>query len=103
VNDWWIDDFTYEELKELKIIQSILPNIRNQHMNHFFSFPLLSDILEMLTKFNEKYDGHHNFLKNKCGIVIESKDREFYFNYHNIEPGQLVVDLLKKFNSSEKQ
>ena len=49
--DWWTDNFTFNELRTLGIKQDQAPG-RLDIFDFKFTFPLLSDVIEMVSKFN---------------------------------------------------
>lgn len=67
VNDWWIKDFTFEELKELKAVKNI------GHFEHFYRIPKLEDMAELFIKFLD-----HPLWKKNYGFNLMLKDIELY-------------------------
>ena len=50
--DWWTDNFTLNELRTLGIKQAQAPG-RISIFDYQFTFPLLSDVIEMVIAFNK--------------------------------------------------
>lgn len=63
-----------------------------------FTFPLLSDVIEMVIEFNKQHKGARNPDGRLAGILIEAKDSQMYRDIYNIEIGQTVLELLKKYD-----
>ena len=58
---------------------------RDQDLNYYFTFPLLSEVLDMLLEFNGQIKGSRNLDNRLAGVVIESKNRQFYIDYFQVE------------------
>ena len=56
----------------------------------------------MLLQFNGQIKGSRNLDNRLAGVVIESKNRQFYIDYFQLEQGQLIVNLLKEYNLDTK-
>ncbi|KAL4484825.1 hypothetical protein ABPG74_020002 [Tetrahymena malaccensis] len=97
VTDWFICDFTLAEVKTLKIKQVQVKG-RDQDLNTYFTFPSLRETIEMLVQFNKQHQGKRNLDNRIAGVVIESKNRDFYLDNYNFEQGARIVDLLREFN-----
>ena len=63
-----------------------------------FTMPLLSDVIEMVIKFNQLHNGGRNPDGRLGGILIEAKDSQMYRNLYNREIGQDILELLEKYN-----
>lgn len=95
--DWWTDQFTLAELKTLGIKQAQAPG-RLTIFDYQFTFPLLSDVIEMVIAFNKQHNGKRNPDGRLAGILIEAKDSQMYRDLYGIEIGKDILDLLKKYN-----
>jgi hypothetical protein len=95
--DWWTDKFTLNELKTLGIKQAQAPG-RLTIFDYKFTFPLLSDVIEMVIAFNKQHQGKRNPDGRLGGILIEAKDSQMYRDLFNREIGKDILDLLKKYN-----
>lgn len=95
--DWWTDNFTVAELKTLGIKQAQAPG-RLTIFDYKFTFPLLSEVIEMVVAFNKQHAGKRNPDGRLAGILIEAKDSQMYRDLYGIEIGKDILDLLKKYN-----
>ena len=96
--DWWTDRFSLAELKTLGIKQAQAPG-RLTIFDYQFTFPLLSDVIEMVIAFNKQHKGKRNPDNRLAGILIEAKDSQMYRElYNNREIGKDILDLLKKYD-----
>lgn len=95
--DWWTDKFTFSELTTLGIKQDQAPG-RLTIFDYKFTFPLLSDVIEMVIKFNKQHQGKRNPDGRLAGILIEAKDSQMYRDLYNREIGEDILNLLKKYN-----
>ena len=80
--DWWTDNFTLNELRTLGIKQAQAPG-RLDIFDYKFTFPLLSDVIEMVIKFNKLHQGKRNPDGRLGGILIEAKDSQMYRDLYN--------------------
>lgn len=91
VSGWFVEDFTFAEIKKLKARQR-LP-IRPQTENDKFQIPSFEEIIQ-LVKANEQ-------LKNKkIGIIPELK-HSAYFQSINLALEEPLVEILKKYGLNE--
>lgn len=97
--DWWTDRFTLSELKTLGIKQDQAPG-RLTIFDYKFTFPLLSDVIDMVIDFNKQHKGKRNPDGRLAGILIEAKDSQMYRDLYNREIGEDILNLLKKYNIS---
>jgi len=81
--DWWTDTFTLNELKTLGIKQAQAPG-RLTIFDYQFTFPLLSDVIEMVINFNKQHKGSRNPDGRLAGILIEAKDSQMYRDLYNM-------------------
>jgi glycerophosphoryl diester phosphodiesterase len=95
--DWWTDEFTTAELKTLGIKQAQAPG-RLTIFDYQFTFPLLSEVIEMVIEFNRQHKGKRNPDGRLAGILIEAKDSQMYRDLYGIEIGKDILDILKKYN-----
>jgi glycerophosphoryl diester phosphodiesterase len=95
--DWWTDRFTVAELKTLGIKQAQAPG-RLTIFDFKFTFPLLSEVIEMVIAFNRQHQGKRNPDGRLAGILIEAKDSQMYRDLYNREIGEDILNLLKKYN-----
>ena len=80
--DWWTDRFTVGELKTLGIKQDQAPG-RLTIFDYKFTFPLLSEVIEMVIAFNKQHGGKRNPDGRLAGILIEAKDSQMYRDLYN--------------------
>lgn len=92
--DWWINDFTLSELKELTVSQCI--NNRKSEFDAMLKIPTLKEILNAMLEYNSKYNA-------KKGILLEIKDFDYHNTYSNINIAEPVIELLKSFNLNTHQ
>jgi hypothetical protein len=52
----------------------------------------------MVVEFNRQHQGRRNPDARLAGILIEAKDSQLYRDLYNIEIGQTVLELLKKYD-----
>ena len=95
--DWWTDQFSVNELKTLGIKQDQAPG-RLTIFDYQFTFPLLSEVIEMVIAFNKQHNGKRNPDGRLGGILIEAKDSQMYRDLYGIEIGKDILDLLRKYN-----
>ncbi|CAD8159087.1 unnamed protein product [Paramecium pentaurelia] len=86
-SDWWISDFTFEELKELHLSQCI--NNRKSEYDGHLQIPSLKEIFEYFLKYNQNTD-------NKKGILLEIKDFEYHYKYCNINIAEIIHNFLQE-------
>jgi hypothetical protein len=77
-------------LKSLTIKQDQAPG-RLTIFDYQFTFPLLSEVIEMVIEFNLKHQGKRNPDHRLAGILIEAKDSQMYRDLYNIEIGQTIL------------
>lgn len=94
--DWWTDKFTVNELKTLGIKQAQAPG-RIKIFDYQFTFPLLSEVIEMVIAFNQQHKGKRNPDGRLGGILIEAKDSQMYRDLYNMEIGKDILELLAKY------
>jgi glycerophosphoryl diester phosphodiesterase len=94
--DWWTDQFTLAELQTLGIKQAQAPG-RLTIFDYEFTFPLLSDVIEMVVAFNRQHAGKRNPDGRLAGILIEAKDSQMYRDLYGMEIGKDILDLLRKY------
>ncbi|CAD8158167.1 unnamed protein product [Paramecium octaurelia] len=85
--DWWISDFTFEELKELRLSQCI--NNRKSEYDGHLKIPSLKETVEYFLKYNQNID-------NKKGILLEIKDYDYHQQYCNINIAEIILTFLKE-------
>ncbi len=85
------------ELKTLGIKQAQAPG-RLTIFDYQFTFPLLSEVIEMVIAFNKQHAGKRNPDHRLAGILIEAKDSQMYRDLYGMEIGKDILDLLKKYN-----
>lgn len=95
--DWWTDKFTTNELKTLGIKQVRAPG-RLTIFDFKFTFPLLSEVIEMVISFNKLHQGKRNPDGRLAGILIEAKDSQMYRDLYNREIGKDILELLAKYD-----
>lgn len=95
--DWWTDTFEVNELRKLRIKQDQAPG-RIKIFDYKFTFPLLSEVIEMVIAFNEQHKGKRNPDGRLAGILIEAKDSQMYRDLYGLEIGKTIIDLLAKYN-----
>ena len=88
--DWWTDNFTLNELRTLGIKQAQAPG-RISIFDYKFTFPLLSDVIEMVIAFNKLHEGRRNPDGRLGGILIEAKDSQMYRDLFNREIGEDIL------------
>jgi len=81
--DWWTDKFTVNELKTLTISQKQAEG-RLNIFDFKFTFPLLSEVIEMVIDFNKQHKGKRNPDGRLAGILIEAKDSQMYRDLYNL-------------------
>ena len=67
--DWWTDNFTLPELKTLGIKQDQFKG-RISVFDYKFTFPTLSEVIEMVINFNKLHQGKRNPDGRLAGILI---------------------------------
>jgi glycerophosphoryl diester phosphodiesterase len=90
MTSWWTDNFTFNELRTLGIKQEQAPG-RLTIFDLKFTFPLLSDVIEMVIAFNKLHKGKRNPDGRLAGILIEAKDSQMYRDLFNREIGQDIL------------
>lgn len=95
--DWWTDKFTVSELKRLTIKQDQAAG-RLTIFDYNYTFPLLSEVIEMVVDFNKQHQGRRNPDGRLAGILIEAKDSQMYRDLYNIEISKTILDLLQKYD-----
>lgn len=56
-----------------------------------------------MLEFNYQHKGSRNIDGNLVGVVIESKDRQFYVDLFGVEQGELIVDLLRQYGLQTRE
>lgn len=87
ITGWFVEDFTFEEIKKLKARQR-LPN-RPQNENDKFSIPSFEEILQLVRK-NEETK------KRKVGVIPETKHPS-YFRSLGLGIEDNMLNLLSKY------
>ena len=95
--DWWTDRFSLNELQTRGIKQAQAPG-RLTIFDFKFTFPLLSDVIDMVIAFNKQHQGKRNPDGRLAGILIEAKDSQMYRDLYSREIGADILALLKKYN-----
>ncbi|CAD8074374.1 unnamed protein product [Paramecium sonneborni] len=85
--DWWISDFTFQELKELHLSQCI--NNRKSEFDGQLQIPSLKEIIDFFLSYNSNTD-------DKKGILLEIKDYEYHQKYCNINIAEVIHNFLKE-------
>lgn len=88
VSGWFVEDFTFEEIKRLRARQRL--SIRPQGENDKFHIPSFEEILQ-LVKTNELQKNR------KIGIIPELKHSN-YFHSINLPLEEPLIELLKKYD-----
>lgn len=73
MENWWILDFTTEELSKIGIKQ-IRGTMRATMYDGLYKYPTLKQVLQLVSEFNTKTKGQRNPNKSLVGILLEIKD-----------------------------
>ena len=73
--DWWMLDFTLEELQQVKIKQ-VRGATRPTMFNGLFTYPTLKQVLTNVRDFNNRTNNSRNPSSKPVGILLEIKDYE---------------------------
>ena len=74
-DDWWLIDFSVEELKRVGINQ-IRGATRPKMFDGLFTYPTLWEVLTQVKNFNNRTENQRNPNKKPVGILLEIKDYE---------------------------
>lgn len=86
MTDWWVTDFTLDELQQLRLIQE--REDRDQSYNGLWTIPTFEQYLEVARTYGVK-------------IYPETKTPEFFFDLTGVYMEELLVKEIKKSDFSE--
>lgn len=93
----WTDRYKLWDLRKLSIKQKQAQG-RITSVDNYFGFPILSDVIRLVKKFN-KEKKPSNFKKDhKAGILIEAKDGDMYRKIYGQKKsiGKKILEVLKQ-------
>ena len=87
-DDWWVNDFTFDELRSLRLIQDF--EDRDQSFNGDYMIPLLSEFIEIAEQ-------------KKVDIYPELKEPSFFNQHLNFDFEQNLSIQLRKANFDSRR
>jgi len=95
---YFVYDFTFEEIKTLRVRQRLPEERRSQQFDYLFSIPTLRDIFDLLHEWNTELAPLQNSTK-KSGVYIELKKPEILQQF-GIDTVELLMSELQTFPHS---
>ncbi len=96
---YFVYDFTYEEIKTLRVRQRLSDVGRSRQFDYIFSIPTLREIFDLLYEWNTEIIVSHN-ISRKSGVYVELKKPEVHLDEAGIDLVELLMDELKSFPHS---
>ncbi|CAD8124936.1 unnamed protein product [Paramecium sonneborni] len=95
-DDWWLIDFSIDELKRVGINQ-VRGSTRPKMFDGLFTYPTLWEVLTQVKNFNNRTANQRNPNKKPVGILLEIKDYQYHLEYAGVSIVELVIDELQRF------
>lgn len=93
----WTDRYKLWDLRKLSIKQKQAQG-RITSVDNYFGFPILSDVIRLVKKFNKEKKSSNFKKDHKAGILIEAKDGDMYRKIYGEKKsiGKKILEVLKQ-------